>query len=102
MNRLTIVSPFLAVYCLINTISVQGKDRIVGKAILTVITALFAYYVVWVLILPLLPDGGENTFRNLFPSDNTFAIAVPVVAGTLFFAGLSGFALYHLNREDAD
>ena len=81
---------------------VQGNDRIVGKAVLTVTGSLFAYYVVWVLILPLLPDDEENTFRNLFPTDNTSAIAVPVVAGTIFFAGLTAFALYHLVRKDTD
>ena len=59
-----------------------------------------AYYVTWVLLLPVLPIGEDHRFRLLFPQDNTLAIAVPVVTGILFFTGLALFAVYQLKRHE--
>lgn len=52
------------------------KDRMFGLLLMVVAIAVFSYYTVWTLVLPILP---ANTFiASLFP-DRYWAVAIPVI-----------------------
>lgn len=59
------------------------RDRTFGALALAVLTALFAYYTVWVLVTPFVEPG--HVVLSWFP-DRVYAILIPAYAGACLVA----------------
>ncbi|KAH3732406.1 hypothetical protein Pelo_16760 [Pelomyxa schiedti] len=67
--------------------------KTIGQAVTATSAALFAYYSVWVLLVPLLDHSSGRVVRGLgwlVPRSNTLAIVVPTVISVVIFSGLLG------------
>ena len=69
-----------------------------GKVYLTVTGVLFAYYTVWVLVLPFVPEEFTLVKTRFFPPVE-LALGLPALLGTVVIVALF-LRTWYLVRED--
>lgn len=75
-----------------------GSDQAVGYGMVTLAGAIFAYYTVWVIILPFADK--DHFIHSLF-LPRLYAILLPVSAGVIVLLLLGGFIGYIMMKKDS-
>ncbi|KAK2167476.1 hypothetical protein LSH36_27g05048 [Paralvinella palmiformis] len=65
-----------------------SSDQTVGYGMVIFAGMLFTYYTVWVIILPFVD---EDHLLHAYFLDRIYAIAIPVIAGSLVLTGLVAY-----------
>jgi len=65
-----------------------GSDRVVGFVLLCFALSIFAYYTLWVLIMPFVDV--DHPLQAFFPAAE-YAITVPIVAGIVVASFIVAF-----------
>ena len=80
------------------------RDDVLGKHVIAVASALFAYYTVWVLVVPWVDHG--HAFRSYFPHRwwalviPTLSVVAPICIVLTFLGSLFVLSGYKLIRRE--
>ncbi|CAH1787947.1 unnamed protein product, partial [Owenia fusiformis] len=75
---------------------VAGLDQTVGMAMMGFAGAIFAYYTIWVIVLPFV-DADHIVHQYFLP--RMYAVTLPLLAGVALLAFIGAFVLYMTNKS---